>query len=61
MFSRRSRRTFLRFSFCSLVRFFGTIFVQFSARPVPRSKCHGRFGDSQFNSLTIILSDIDQT
>jgi len=46
MFSRRSRHTFLRFSFCSLVRFLELALHKFSACPIPRSKCYGWLGDS---------------
>ena len=56
MRSRRSRHTFLRFSFCSLVRFFGTNFAQIFRLPNFSVRMSWTVWWFKFNSLPIILT-----
>ena len=64
MCSIRSGHTFLYlplFSFCSLVRFFGTSFAQIFCMPNSSIKMSWMVGWFKFNSLLIILSKDNQT
>jgi len=62
MHSRRSRHTFLRFSFCSLVRIFGTSLAQIFCMPSSKAKFRGQFGDSNSTHYwSFWLSNADQT
>ena len=54
--SRRSRHTFLRFSFCSLVRIFGTSFAQIFCMPISKVKISWTVWRIKFNTLLIILT-----
>ena len=60
--SRRSRHTFLRFSFYSSVRVLEPALHKFSACPIPLSKCRGLFSDSNWTQYgSFWLSNVDQT
>ena len=52
--SRRSRHTFLRFSFCSLVRIFGTSLAQIFCMPSSKVKISWVVWQFKFNTLLII-------
>ena len=56
MHSRRSRHTFLWFSFCLLVRFFGTIFAQIFRMPNSSVRMSWMVWWFKFNLLPIILT-----
>jgi len=56
MRSRRSRQTFLRFYFCSLVRIFGTSLVQIFCMPSSKVKISWTVWRFKFNTLLIILT-----
>ena len=56
MRSRRSRHTFLRFSFCSLVRIFGTSLVQIFYMTSSKVKISWTVWLFKFNTLLIILT-----
>jgi len=56
MRSRRSRHTFLRFSFCSLVRIFGTSLAQIFCMPSSKVKISWTVWQFKFNTLLIILT-----
>jgi len=55
MRSRRSRQAFLRFSFCSLVRIFGTSLAQIFCMPSSKVKISWTVWLLKFNTLLIIL------
>ena len=59
--SRRSRHTFLRCSFCSLVRIFGTSLAQIFFMPSSKVKISWTVWRFKFNTLLIVLSNVDQT
>jgi len=61
MCSRRSRHTFLRFSFCSLVRILGTSLAQIFWMPNSKIKISCEVWRFKFNTLLIILLNVDQT
>jgi len=54
MRSRMSRHTFLRFSFCSLVRIFGTSLAQIFCMPSSKVKISWVVWQFKFNTLLII-------
>ena len=56
MRSRRPRHTFLRVSFCSLVRIFGTSLAQIFCMPSSRVKISSTVWRFKFNILLIILT-----
>jgi len=56
MHSRRSRHTFLRFSFCSLVRIYGTSLAQIFCMPSSKVKISWMVWRFKFNTLLIILT-----
>ena len=56
MRSRRSRHTFLRVSFCSLVRIFGTRLAQIFCIPSSKVKISWTVWRFKFNTLLIILT-----
>ena len=55
-FSMRSRHTFLRFSFCSLVRIYGTSLAQIFCMPSSKVKISWTVWQFKFNTLLIILT-----
>ena len=56
MRSRRSRHTFLRFTFCSLVRIFGTSLAQIFCLPSSKVRISWTVWRFTFNTLLIILT-----
>ena len=56
MHSRMSRHTFLRFSFCSLVRIFGTSLAQIFCMPSSKVKISWTVWRFKFNTLLIVLT-----
>ena len=56
MRSRKSRHTFLRFSFCSLVRILGTSLAQIFFMPSSKVKISWTVWRFKFNTLLIILT-----
>jgi len=56
MRSRRSRHAFFQFSFCSLVRIFGTSLVQIFCMPSSKVKISWTVWRFKFNTLLIILT-----
>ena len=58
---RMSRDTFLRFSFCYLVRILGTSLAQIFWMPNSKIKISCDVWRFKFNTLLIILSNVDQT
>jgi hypothetical protein len=56
MRSRRSRHTFLRFFFCSLVRIFGTNLGQIFCMPSSKVKISWTVWRFKFNTLLLILT-----